>query len=157
MSLLMAWGEHIWTRMRRLDYWNPEHTITNLSGKIYRKKGPGSYFAQVPHKQIENTYSIRYFHRDYKRRDTDYYPDTPLTLNHNLMKGKPVRPDNLPPSQVPVVGAFGSKAFATPASMGFRAGIEGDFPSLGVPPNGRYSAEDGFPAGYANGRYDKAE
>merc|ERR1712217_217042 len=82
-----------------------------------------------PHKMPENTYSIRYFHRDYKRRDVGYYPDTPLSLNHNLMKGKPLRPDNAPPQQVPVVGAFGSKEYATPAAMGFRNGVDGEFPS----------------------------
>ena len=36
-------------------------------------------------------YSIRYYNKDLKRRDTGYYPDTPLTLNHTIMQGQPVR------------------------------------------------------------------
>ena len=31
-------------------------------------------------------YSIRYYNKDLKRRDTGYYPDTPLTLNHTIQK-----------------------------------------------------------------------
>ena len=29
------------------------------------------------------------------------YPNTPLSLNHALMKGKPIRPDNAPRSTIP--------------------------------------------------------
>lgn len=92
MASATAWVEHFWTRMRRLDYWNPDHVITNLPAKLYRRVSPGSQpAATIPRKADDAVYSIRYFQRDYKKRDTGYYPDTPLTLTHNLMKGKPVR------------------------------------------------------------------
>ena len=42
-----------------------------------------------------------------------YYPDTPLSLNHNIMKGKQLRPDNDAPSQVPQVGAFAAMTGGT--------------------------------------------
>ena len=101
---MRAWLEHIWTRMRRLDYWNPAHIPTNAPARMYRFNGPGSQpLPTIPRKGDENIYSIRYFHRDYKRRDVGYYEDTPLSLNHNLMKGKPTRPDDDPSGTLPQV------------------------------------------------------
>ena len=32
-------------------------------------------------------FSVRYYHRDKMRKHTAYYPDTPLSLNHNIMQG----------------------------------------------------------------------
>jgi hypothetical protein len=111
MAYLGKWAEHVWTRMRRLDYWNPEHVINNLPAKGYRRVSPGSQpLAHVPHKAQDAVYSIRYFPRDAKRRDTDYYPDTPLSLNHNLMKGKPIRCERGSPF-------FGLRVIATPPGM----------------------------------------
>ena len=54
-------------------------------------------------------YSIRYYNKDLKRRDTGYYPDTPLSLNHALMKGKPQRPSDAPMRQQPSYNAFEKK------------------------------------------------
>ena len=51
MAFLGAWAEHVWTRMRRLDYWNTEHAIANTPAKLYRRVSPGSQPAalvQVP-------------------------------------------------------------------------------------------------------------
>jgi len=94
MAYLGQWAEHVWTRMRRLDYWNKEHVINNLPAKVYRRVSPGSQPpAEIPRKTEDAVYSIRYFQRDAKRRDTGYYPDTPLSLNHNLMKGRAIRCD----------------------------------------------------------------
>ena len=68
---------------------------------------------------MENVFSTRYFPRDVKRQHTyGNYPDTPLSLNHNLMKGKPLRPEGGPPATLPQVGAFGGQEYATPRSMG---------------------------------------
>eukprot|EP00310_Coccolithus_braarudii_P022893 CAMPEP_0183350234 /NCGR_PEP_ID=MMETSP0164_2-20130417/18328_1 /TAXON_ID=221442 /ORGANISM="Coccolithus pelagicus ssp braarudi, Strain PLY182g" /LENGTH=130 /DNA_ID=CAMNT_0025522121 /DNA_START=49 /DNA_END=441 /DNA_ORIENTATION=+ len=118
-SLVVAWGEYFWARLRRLDYWNKAYTITNLPGTMYRPHSPGSGpAANIMRKGEENIYSIRYFQRDYKRRDTEYYPDTPLSLNHALMKGKQIRPDSEPCSHLPVVGAFGGKKYATMDTLG---------------------------------------
>jgi len=94
MAYLGAWREYVWVRMKRFDYWNPEHVMNNLPAKLYRGKTPGGNLkatAEVQRKADDAVYSIRYFPRDARRRDTEYYPDTPLTLTHNLMKGKPVR------------------------------------------------------------------
>ena len=41
-----------------------------------------------------------------QRRDVGYYPDTPLSLNHALMKGKPIRPDNAPRKTIPDPPSF---------------------------------------------------
>eukprot|EP00967_Tisochrysis_lutea_P158496 scaffold324207_cov52-Tisochrysis_lutea.AAC.1 len=92
MAYLGQWAEYVWSRMRRLDYWNKDHHIYNMPAKIYRRVSPGSQpLASVQRKAEEAVYSIRYFQRDAKRRDTSYYPDTPLSLNHNLMKGRQIR------------------------------------------------------------------
>lgn len=114
MAKVAAWGEYFWARLRRLDYWNPAHVITNPPSSTFRPHSPGSGpVPEIMRKGEENIYSIRYFHRDYKRRDTGYYPDTPLSLNHQLMKGKQIRPDQEPAGHLPVVGAFGSKTYGT--------------------------------------------
>ena len=72
-----------------------------------RRTRPGSLPRRhgFPHvcRGYKNIYSVRYFHRDYKRRDVGYYEDTPLSLNHNLMKGKPTRPDDDPSGTLPQV------------------------------------------------------
>lgn len=49
------------------------------------------------------------FHRDTRRKDVNYYPDTPLSLNHALMKGKPQRPSDAPMKQQPSYNAFEKK------------------------------------------------
>lgn len=121
MAFLGAWAEHVWTRMRRLDYWNTEHAISNTPAKLYRRVSPGSQpAALVQRKEASSVYSIRYYNKDLKRRDTGYYPDTPLTLNHTIMQGQPVRPSDAPASQVPKVGAFGSATYAGPEIMGIK-------------------------------------
>jgi hypothetical protein len=99
MAYLGQWAEYVWTRMRRMDYWNKDHVITNLPAKLYRRVSPGSQPpAEIPRKMDDAVYNIRYFQRDAKRRDTGYYPDTPLSLNHNLMKGRPIRCESASPS-----------------------------------------------------------
>ena len=120
MAYAFKWAEHLWTRLRRLDYWNKDHVITNLPVKSLRTVSPGSQPpASIPRKEMENVFSTRYFPRDVKRQHTyGNYPDTPLSLNHNLMKGKPLRPEGGPPATLPQVGAFGGQAYATPRAMG---------------------------------------
>ena len=122
MAQIAKWGEYVWTRLRRLDYWNPAHIITNLPATEFRAKAPGALAvnAVITRKEEENIFSVRYLHRDTRRRDVGYYPDTPLSLNHNLMKGKPIRPSDAAASQLPVVGSFGAAEYATPGAMGVR-------------------------------------
>ena len=115
--MLRAWGEYLWARLRRQDYWNPAHIITNPPKYLYRPHGPaagmGAPVPTVMRKEAENIYNARYFHRDVRRRDVGFYPDTPLSLNHQLMKGKPLRPDSAPGGHLPRVGVFGNKEHAT--------------------------------------------
>jgi len=95
--------------MRRLDYWN-DGIASHYPHKYYRAVSPGSQPpAEVPISEPENVYSIRYFHRDTRRKDVNYYPDTPLSLNHALMKGKPQRPSDAPMRQQPSYNAFEKK------------------------------------------------
>ncbi len=54
------------------------------------------------------------------RRDTGYYPDTPLSLNHAIMKDKPLRPPAEAPASLPKIGAFGAAEFGTPGAMGIK-------------------------------------
>ena len=56
------------------------------------------------------------------RRDTGFYPDTPLSLNHPIMKDRPRRASDAPAANHPKVGAFGSTKFGTPASLGIKPG-----------------------------------
>ena len=66
-------------------------------------------------------FSVRYYHRDKMRKHTAYYPDTPLSLNHNIMQGHPLRPDAFEqPANLPVVGHFGNKTYGTHAHMNVR-------------------------------------
>ena len=70
MSLMLKWGEYVWARLRRMDYWNAAHVPTNASSRVYRTVSPGSQPVASPLRSgEENVYSIRYFHRDYKRRE----------------------------------------------------------------------------------------
>ena len=73
----------------------------------------------------DRIFDIRYFDKDTRRKDTGYYPDTALSINHPIMKNRPKRAPEDPPSQLPVVGAFGNLASnvptGTPARMGMRA------------------------------------
>ena len=55
------------------------------------------------------------------RRDTGYYPDTPLSVNHPIMKDKPKRAPAIPRG-LPEIGAFGGKSFGTPEAAGMRPG-----------------------------------
>ena len=75
------------------------------------------------------------------RRDTGYYPDTPLSVNHPIMKGKPLRPPDEAPSSHPKIGYFGFKTYGTPAAMGVKEIVLDDpqrqgegIPKLGAPP-----------------------
>jgi hypothetical protein len=55
------------------------------------------------------------------KRDTGYYPDTPLSLNHSLMKGQPLRADPKVADALPDPPvAFGQKKFGTLAAMGIK-------------------------------------
>ena len=58
-NLVVRWVEHIWTRMRRLDYWN-DSIASHYPHKYYRAVSPGSQPpAEVPISEPENVYSIR--------------------------------------------------------------------------------------------------
>ena len=153
MTHLVAWAEHIWCRMRRMDYWAEGWSVTNAPAKMYRAVAPGlgNRIPNVMRKEPDTILNIRYFPRDVKRRDVrarlrrtrspstvpppcaqlshpgrprpsqvSYYPDTPLSLNHNLMKGKPQRPNNDPSGTCPIPPAFDLKTAATPATMGVK-------------------------------------
>ena len=68
------------------------------------------------------------------RRDTGYYADTPLSLNHALMKAphsQGLRPAAEAPAKLPNPPAFGSKTFGTPAAMGLKAKTLNEH--LGIP------------------------
>ena len=54
------------------------------------------------------------------RRDTHYYPDTPLSLNHALMKGKPLRSEGLTPANLPQINYFGGGGMATLEKVGMK-------------------------------------
>ena len=36
-----AWAEYVWTRLRRMDYWNAAHIPTNTAARLYRWNAPG--------------------------------------------------------------------------------------------------------------------
>ena len=42
------------------------------------------------------------------KRDTGFYPDTPLSVNHALMKDQPLRPAASQPAALPVINYFGN-------------------------------------------------
>merc|ERR1712046_461445 len=109
---LMAWAEYAWTSLRRMDYWNPKHIPTNMPAKLYRWNAPGlrngrpeANMKRLDDKVGTSYYSVRYFHRDQIKRDTGYYPDTPLSLNHALMKDQPLRATGIVPDNMPQIGA----------------------------------------------------
>jgi len=126
-----AWAEYLWTRLRRMDYWNAKYAadgfLTNAPAKMYRWNAPGlrvgrpeAIMSKLDDKTGTSVFSVRYFHRDQVKRDTGYYPDTPLSLNHSLMKGQPLRAAAGPPDSAPLAGAFGSKSFGTMNAMGMK-------------------------------------
>ena len=63
---------------------------------------------------------MRYYHRNQIQRDTGYYPDTPLSTNHAIMKGNPLRPPAEQPEALPKIGYFGNKEFGTLKSVGMK-------------------------------------
>jgi len=106
-GFIVSWVEHIWTRMRRLDYWNDHGIASHYPMKYYRAISPGSQPpAEVPVSEPYNVYNIRYFPRDRKRKDVSYYPDTPLSMNHAVMKGMPQRPTDDPSITAAKIPAF---------------------------------------------------
>ena len=125
LPLVLQWAEYGWARMRAFDYWNPSHIASHYPHKHYRNVSPGSApTAEVPVSGIDRVFDIRYFDKDTRRKDTGYSPDTPLSLNHPIMKNRPKRATDDAPSQLPVVGAFGnmtsSAAIGTAERMGMR-------------------------------------
>merc|ERR1740124_905149 len=84
--LLIQWAEYGWARMRAFDYWNPGHLASHYPHKHYRNVSPGSApTAEVPVSGSDRIFDIRYFDKDTRPKGA---------------------PDD-PPSQLPVVGAFG--------------------------------------------------
>ena len=69
-NLVAAWAEHIWCRMRRMDYWTSTASVTNMPARAYRFVSPGSQpQPNIVKKAPETLLNIRYFDRDVKRRD----------------------------------------------------------------------------------------
>lgn len=123
MAHLAAWAEHLWLRLRRMDYWDPAAHATNAAAKHYRARAPGALSAPAVVQKAEpgNVFSIRYYNRDFKRRDVGYYPDTPLSQSHALMQGVAARAPDTRPATLPHVQAHGwQKISGTPAAMGMR-------------------------------------
>jgi hypothetical protein len=61
----------VWTRLRRMDYWNANHVPTNMPAKFYRWNAPGlragrpeANLQRLDTKLDTSPFSIRYFHRD---------------------------------------------------------------------------------------------
>ena len=63
---------------------------------------------------------VRYYHRNQIQRDTGYYPDTPLSPNHAIMKGNPLRPPAEEPEALPKINYFSKKEFGTLNAVGFK-------------------------------------
>lgn len=91
-----------------MDYWNPAHIPTNCSNTLFRYRAPGAMSAGVNVKKLDDAvgttpFTVRYFQRDQMRRDTGYYPDTPLSLTHALFQ-KPhmsgLRPSAAAPEKI---------------------------------------------------------
>ena len=111
-----------------MDDWNPAPAPTNAAARTYRWRAPSSlsHMANVARSEPENIFSIRYLHRDQRRRDTGYYPDTPLSMGHPLMKHKPRRPDGSQAKTLPQVGALGWQNISnTNAAMGMKGEARG--------------------------------
>ena len=114
-----------------MDYWNPAHIPTNCSNTLFRYRAPGAMSAGVNVKKLDDAvgttpFTVRYFQRDQMRRDTGYYPDTPLSLTHALFQ-KPhmsgLRPSAAAPEQIVTPPAFPFAAgegagYASPKAMG---------------------------------------
>lgn len=104
-----AWLDHAWLRLRRMDYWNSAHLSGNLPSKVYRRMAPSSNTGAnlMKHDVAVGTsnFSVRYYNRDVVRRDTGYYPDTPLSTNHAIMKGHALRPapSTEPAASLPII------------------------------------------------------
>lgn len=133
-----AWLEYGWLRLRRMDYWNPAHIPTNAPAKLFRANSPGAMSGAVNVKKHDDAvgtsnFSVRYFHRDQRRRDTGYYPDTPLSLNHALMKephSQGLRPAAETPAKLVQPPAFPPGEYGTPAAMGIKSKNRDD---MGIP------------------------
>jgi len=107
-----------------MDYWNPAHIPTNCSNKLFRYRAPGAMSAGVNVKKLDDAvgttpFTVRYFQRDQMRRDTGYYPDTPLSLTHALFQ-KPhmsgLRPSAAAPEKIVSPPAF---PFAAGEGVGY--------------------------------------
>ena len=132
LSLAQAWVDYAWTRLRRMDYWNPKYAVdgllTNAPAKMYRWNAPGlrvgrpeANLSKLDEKLGTSNFSVRYFHREQIKRDTTYYPDTPLSVNHAIMKGKPLRSEGpQQPANMPQINYFGAASFGTPGAMGIK-------------------------------------
>ena len=87
MAGIGAWAEHVWTRLRRMDYWNPKYAkdglLTNAPAKMFRWNAPGlrngrpeAYLQKHDPKLGTSNFSVRYFPRDRTRRHA--LANTPL-------------------------------------------------------------------------------
>jgi hypothetical protein len=63
-----AWLEHLWVRIRRMDYWNAQHIPTNAPARLFRWKAPGAQVGANLQKLDAaldtSPFSVRYYHRD---------------------------------------------------------------------------------------------
>lgn len=127
LPLSQAWINHAWLRLRRMDYWNSAHISGNMPAKAYRWLAPSSNTGAnlMKHDVAVGTsnFSVRYYNRDVMRRDVGYYPDTPLSTNHAIMKGHALRPppSTEPAASLPKISYFGDQPtgkYGTPAAMG---------------------------------------
>ena len=41
MASVRAWLDHVWLKLRRMDYWSPNNPIGNTAARIYRARAPG--------------------------------------------------------------------------------------------------------------------
>ena len=125
---MQGWVEYTWLRLRWMDWWNPNHIYGNVPARTFRGKSPGAQVCGLVKKHDDavgtNNFSVRYFHRDQMRRDTAYYPDTPLSLNHSIMKpphSQGLRPSLEPPAKLPNPPSFGFKKFGYGAHSGIKS------------------------------------
>ena len=70
MRVRQAWAEYVWTRLRRMDYWNTPF-VTNVPAKEYRWFAPGlrpgrpeANMKKLDPKLGTNEFSVRYYSRD---------------------------------------------------------------------------------------------
>ena len=137
-----AWINYAWLRLRRMDYWNSAHLLGNTPAKAYRWLAPSSNKGAnlMKHDAAVGTsnFSVRYYNRDMVRRDVGYYPDTPLSTNHAIMKGHALRPppSTEPPASLPqhVGGNKTPGKFGTPAAVGITRIVDNEQRSgTGIP------------------------